>query len=233
MHDAGFDPTTAIEALLFDLDGTLVHTDPLHLVAMRDLLEREGVAIDEETFVTRVSGQPNETVGRFLFPERTAAEHRDFIARKEARFRELAGQLTPLAGVVAFIDRARADGLRIALVTNAPRSNVAHMLGTLGIADRFEIVIYGDEMERAKPDPLPYRLALEAFGLRPNQAIAFEDSLPGLAAAKGAGLFCVGVATSRSPDELRAAGADLAVADFEDAQILAFHDVRDWDRAIA
>ncbi|WP_294642201.1 HAD-IA family hydrolase [uncultured Aureimonas sp.] len=222
-----------IEALLFDLDGTLAHTDPLHLVAMRALLEDEGLAIDEATFVTRVSGQPNDAVGRYLFPDRSAEEHRDFIDRKEARFRDMAGDLAPLAGVVAFIDRARADGLRIALVTNAPRKNVAFMLETLGIADRFEIRIYGDELERGKPDPLPYRLALEAFGLTPHQAIAFEDSLPGLAAAKGAGLVCVGIATSRSVEELTAAGADFAVEDFTDASVVALHDRQNWNRTTA
>ncbi|WP_279482609.1 HAD-IA family hydrolase [Aureimonas sp. SK2] len=222
---------SAIEALLFDLDGTLVHTDPLHLVAMRAVLEMEGLAIDEETFAKRVSGQPNDEIGRHFFPDRTPAEHRAFVERKEARFRELAGELTPLAGVVAFIDRARADGLRIALVTNAPRANVKHMLGALGIANRFETVIYGDELERGKPDPLPYCMALDAFGLRADQALAFEDSLPGLTAAKRAGLFCVGVATSRSPDDLRAAGADLVVADFEDAEIVALHDTSNWRRA--
>ncbi|RIY01934.1 HAD family phosphatase [Aureimonas flava] len=215
-----------IEALLFDLDGTLVHTDPLHFLAMRGLLEAEGVAIDDATFQAHVSGQPNEAIGRHFFPERGPAEHRAFIERKEARFRELAGALVPLAGVVAFIDRARAEGLRVALVTNAPRANVSHMLEAIGLADRFETVIYGDELARGKPDPLPYRLALEAFGLAPDRAVAFEDSPPGLAAAKGAGLFCVGIATSRSPEALRAAGADLAVADFEDASLRALPMVR-------
>lgn len=215
------DAPPSIEALLFDLDGTLVHTDPLHLVAMRGVLEEEGLAIDDAIFHAHVSGQPNDAIGRHFFPERSGTEHRAFIERKEARFRELAGTLSPLAGVTAFIDRARAHCLRIALVTNAPRINVAHMLEAIGLADRFEAIVYGDELERGKPDPLPYRRALEDFGLTPDRAIAFEDSLPGLTAAKAAGLFCVGITTSRSATELLAAGADLAAPDFEHAEVLA------------
>lgn len=208
-----------IEALLFDLDGTLTHSDPIHLRAIQHLLAAEGRMIDEEGFRTHVSGRSNAEIGLRLFPERTVGDHAALLARKEALFRQFAADLAPLAGAVELLAAARAAGLRIALVTNAPRENVDHMLSAIGATGCFDTVVHGDEMARPKPDPLPYLTGLARLGAQADAALAFEDSPPGIRAAKAAGLFTVGLATSRTEAELVAAGADLVVADYRDARL--------------
>jgi len=204
----------SIRGLLFDLDGTLAVTDPLHYQAWRATLLEHDVAIDEAAYQARICGRQNPAIVRGLLPALPDAEARALIDRKEARFRAAATALTPLPGLYALLDLARARALRLGLVTNAPRENAAHMLAALGLAGAFESVVLGDEVAIGKPDPTPYRVALEALGLDAAEAIAFEDSPSGIRSSRGAGIPTVGVLSTHPPEELLAAGAALVVPDF-------------------
>jgi beta-phosphoglucomutase-like phosphatase (HAD superfamily) len=89
------------------------------------------------------------------------------------------------------------------------------------LAARFEHVLVAEELARPKPDPLPYLTGLLRLEALASEALAFEDSLPGVAAASGAGIFTVGVATTQTPERLLAAGAKLVVKDFDDPALWA------------
>jgi len=210
-----------LKALLFDLDGTLTDTDKIHLLAVQQLLREEGRIFTEQEFKLHASGRANADMCRYLFPERTIAEHEDFANRKEALFRELSPQLAPLTGLGRLLDHAEAQGLGMAVVTNAPRANAEHMLTALNLHQRLPIVVVAEELPRAKPDPLPYLTGLERLGAPAPAALAFEDSVPGLTAAVRAGIFTVGLATSQTPQTLLAAGANLVIEDFDDPQLWA------------
>jgi beta-phosphoglucomutase len=205
-----------LKALIFDMDGTLVHSDPTHLEAFAEILEPEGVVINEELYRSSIIGRTNDAIFASLLPHRTVAEHEDFADRKEAAFRRRALDLKPLDGLLDLLDWAEARSIRIALVTNAPVLNATHMLDVLGIAERFSVKITIEEVERGKPDPLPYLTALERLGLGPEEAVAFEDSPSGMRAAKGAGLYSFGVLTGLSADEMTALGADRTIETFRD-----------------
>ena len=211
-----------LNALLFDLDGTLTDTDTLHLLALQQLLlEEDDRVFTQEEFEAHVSGQANANMCRYLFPERTVAEHEAFAERKEVRFRRLSPQLTPMPGLVRLLDFAQAQSIGVCVVTNAPRANAEHMLSVLGLRQRFNTVLVAEELPRAKPDPLPYLTGLECLQAPATQAMAFEDSVPGLTAAVNAGIFTVGLATSQSRETLLRAGAHLVVDDFNDPQLWA------------
>ncbi|MNF74467.1 Phosphorylated carbohydrates phosphatase [compost metagenome] len=210
-----------LEALLFDLDGTLTDTDKLHLLAMQQLLLEEGRVLTEAEFDAHVSGRANADLCRYLFPERSLAEHQVFADRKEARFRALSPTLQPAAGLIRLLEHAEQTGIGMAVVTNAPRANAVHMLSAMGLGERFKHVLVAEELPRAKPDPLPYLTGLQCLQARASHALAFEDSVPGVTAASRAGIFTVGLSTSQAPEALLAAGAQLVVADFEDPQLWA------------
>lgn len=210
---------TNLKAFLFDLDGTLTHTDPIHLRAFQHLLAEDGLTLDDAGFLEHVSGRANADIGARLFPHRHANHHPDLLRRKEALFREMASDLRPLAGVLDFIEAVRHGDRRLALVTNAPRENAVHILSAIGAGDRFDTIVCGDELPRSKPDPLPYLTALEALGVRADQAVAFEDSPPGVRAAVTAGIRTIGIATTRSENELLTAGAAMVVADYHDLRL--------------
>jgi beta-phosphoglucomutase len=205
-----------LKALIFDMDGTLVHSDPVHLKAFAEILGPEGVAIDEDVYRTSIIGHTNESIFATLLPHLPIEEHEAYAERKEAAFRRLALELKPLEGLLDLFSWAEARGIGIALVTNAPLLNATHVLDVLGIADRFQVTITIDQVERGKPDPLPYLTALQRLGIGADEAVAFEDSPSGMRAAKAAGLFSFGVLTGLSAAELTRIGADRTIETFRD-----------------
>jgi HAD superfamily hydrolase (TIGR01509 family) len=206
-------------ALLFDLDGTLVDTDALHLTAFQSVLAAHGINLTKTEYVEKIMGSSNALIGAAFLPHLPPAEREAILATKEAAFRDMLGALEPASGVAALLDYAEAEGLRCAVVTNAPRANATVVLKALGLAGRLPIQIIGSELARAKPDPLPYLTALERTGAVASRSVAFEDSLSGLRAAVGAGLAVVGLTTTLDETTLLRAGATLAVADFTDRRI--------------
>jgi beta-phosphoglucomutase len=203
-----------LRALLLDLDGTLVHTNPVHLEAWRDTLGPHGLHIDQAYYVERISGRRNHDIVRELFPGISDADNLEIRRRKEARFRDLAVDLVPLAGAPELLAWARAHDVLSALVTNAPRANAEVVLRRAGLEGRLDAIVLAEDAGAGKPDPAPYRLALARLGATPATALAFEDSPTGVIAAAAAGVRVVGLATSHAVQELARCGADPIVADF-------------------
>lgn len=203
-------------ALLFDLDGTLVDTDRLHVAAFSRVLAEIGAPpLSADDYKTRVMGFSNPEIAAFLFPGRPDAEA--LTARKEALFRAgLAAAIEPVVGVHAVLDWAAEAGARTAVVTNAPRANARAMLAAAGLADRLTELVIGEECPRSKPDPFPYQEAMRRLGATPATSVAFEDSRSGLRAARGSGARVFGLTTGLPAAELLRAGAHHAISDFND-----------------
>ena len=201
-------------ALLFDLDGTLLKSDPLHMQVFSDMFAERGMTLTEEYYARRIHGRHNSESFPELFPGEDPVALAD---EKEARFRDmLSGGFPPMPGATALLDRAAREGWGLAVVTNAPRLNALHMLRAIGVEQRFGTLVIGDECARAKPDPMPYQQAMKGLGVTPNHAVAFEDSGSGLRAARSSGAFTVGVRSAEDDFALRNKGAQITIEDFED-----------------
>lgn len=208
-------------ALLFDLDGTMLDTDHLHLAAYNTLLAPHARTIGLDYYKSRIMGFPNDDIMDGLFPGMARARQQALSEEKEALFRGLLRQLTPTAGLAELLAWAERHAVPAAVVTNAPRANAMRMLDGLGLGTRFPVVVIGDELARGKPDPLPYLTALAQLGVGPSDALAFEDSLAGVRAAAGAGIATFGMLTALPEATLRAAGACAVLRDFRDPGLLA------------
>ncbi|EGH29811.1 HAD family hydrolase [Pseudomonas syringae] len=204
----------ALCALLFDLDGTLIDTDELHLNAYNQLLARWGRSMDIGYYKAHVMGFPDDMIFGGLFPDTPTAQYASMAAEKEAMFRAQLVETIPVAGALRILDHAQETGLRTAVVTNAPRENAMAMLTGLGILDRFETIVIGGELARGKPHPMPYLTALELLGVTADQALAFEDSLAGVQSASAAGIHTFGMLSGLDEGQLRAAGARDIIRDF-------------------
>jgi len=201
-------------ALLFDLDGTLAETDSLHLPTWVDTLRPYGIEMDEEFYRERISGRSTPKIVEDLLPYLSTEEGRMLADAKEASFRERAVELEPLPGLLAFMREAKSRGLSLALVTNAPAQNVESILLALELEVFFDEVVLSDDVGPVKPDPAPYRAALERLGIAPEEAVAFEDSTSGLASSVAAGIPTVGIASTQEPETLEEAGAFMVARDF-------------------
>ncbi|RTE89713.1 MULTISPECIES: HAD-IA family hydrolase [Bradyrhizobium] len=209
-------------ALLFDIDGTLANTDPLHLKAFNQVLGPRGHVFDHARFSRELQGFANVSIGDRFLPDETPARRAAILAEKEEIFRTLvAGQVEPLPGLLALLDRADAAGVPMVAVTNAPRLNAELLLSGLGIAERFKAIVIGDELPYGKPHPLPYQEGLRFVGASAESSIAFEDSRSGVQSAAAAGIPTIGIRTSLSHDDLVGAGAVASASAFDDPDLLA------------
>ncbi|MDT9675903.1 HAD-IA family hydrolase [Pseudomonas sp. JV414] len=208
-----------ISALLFDLDGTLIDTDELHLNAYNQLLARWDRSMDISYYKANVMGFPDDMIFGGLFPDMPVEQYAALAAEKETMFRDQLGETHPVPGVLRILDYADAANIPVAVVTNAPRENAAAMLSGMGIANRFKTLVIGGELARGKPHPMPYLTALEILGVEAGDAIAFEDSLAGVQSASAAGIHTFGMLAGLRENQLREAGAQSIIRDFNDAAL--------------
>jgi len=210
-----------LSALLFDLDGTMADTDPIHYQVWQAVMREFGREIDPPFYRAHFSGRLNGEIIADLLPWLTLEESDRLGQRKEAMFRDrAAAQIQPMPGLIDLLDWSDQHHLKRAVVTNAPRENAEFMLQMLGVRGRFSTVVLGEELPEGKPAPLPYQTAAAALAVLPTQAIAFEDSHSGVRSAVSAGIYTIAVASTHPPADLVTWGASLVIDDFTDAQLL-------------
>jgi HAD superfamily hydrolase (TIGR01509 family) len=216
----------ALEAVIFDVDGTIADTERHgHRVAFNLAFERSGLPYrwGEEEYgrLLETPGGEHRLKGYLtaegLTEERAAALARDLHRLKQAIFLDLMRQgAAPLrAGIDRLLDELAAAAIRVAVATTAGRTWVGELLTTLlgaGRAARFEAVVTGEDVVMRKPDPEVYLIALDRLGCAAASTVAIEDSEVGVAAARGAGLACLAVRNGYTLDHDFAL-ADLVVED--------------------
>ncbi len=209
-----------LQALLFDLDGTLANTDPIHFQTWQDILRDYGLEFDHAFYQTHFSGRLNAAIVKDLLPYLSLEAGKQLGDDKEAEYRRRAAkELKPLAGLLELLEWANQKQLKQAVVTNAPKDNAQFMLQVLSLDNHFATVVLAEELEKGKPDPMPYQVGLELLDVSPVSAVAFEDSLTGVRSAVGAGILTIGVATTHEPEALMASGAKLVVNDLTDPKL--------------
>ena len=204
-------------ALIFDMDGVIVHSTPLHTEAWQRYLRRHGIDVPREKIEAEMLGRHNDEIVEIFFGPGLPREERfRHGAEKEKLYRELMRPrleeyLVP--GVRQFLARNAARPL--ALASNAEPANVEFILAESGLRPYFRVVLDGHQVENPKPDPEIYLLAARLLHVRPADCIVFEDSETGVRAAKSAGAAVVGLTTTTD----RLADCDLVIADFRDPQL--------------
>lgn len=203
----------ALRAAVFDFDGVIVDSEPLHYRSLHDALAEDGVAITREEYWSIYLAYDDrgairralEHHGQPAAPGRIEA----IVERKVARFAELIPEIPVFAGAPELV-RALAAELPVAIASGARHEEIEQILGGLGLRDAFSAIVGAEDAPRTKPDPAPYQraaqlLAARAGGLACAECVAFEDSLPGIASALGAGMRVVGVTNSYPAPKLQSA----------------------------
>ncbi|CAN1256953.1 Haloacid dehalogenase-like hydrolase domain-containing protein Sgpp, partial [Linum perenne] len=212
-----------IEAVLFDVDGTLCDTDPIHHRSYIQLLQEinynNGVPVTEEFFIKNIAGKHNEETARFLFPDDLPRGIK-FMLDKEALFRKMAAEHIPaVEGLYKVTKWIEERGLKRAAVTNAPKANADLMISKLGLTDFFQAVILGDDCEHAKPHPEAYLKALEVLNVSKDHTFVFEDSVSGIKAGVAAGLPVIGISMRNPEDMLMTAKPTFLIKNYSDPKL--------------
>jgi beta-phosphoglucomutase len=203
----------ALRAAVFDFDGVLVDSEPLHFRSLRDALRPEGVEITEEDYRERLLAYDDREAIRIALEHHgesaDPARRQRIEARKVDNFARLIPEVPVFDGARDLV-RALEAQMPLAIASGARHDEVDAILRGVGLRDAFLAIVGAEDAERTKPDPSPYleaarRLAARTPGLAPAECVAFEDSMAGIAAALGAGMKVVGVAHSYPAEKLRAA----------------------------
>lgn len=204
--------------VVFDLDGTLTDNMAWHAEAFVLFLKRHGLPELTMAMRERIDGKRNSEIFPILFErELTPEEISAYAEEKESAYREISRErLEPTAGAITLIECLSARGIGVALATSAPQKNVEHTLNAIGLADRIAVIARSDDVPRGKPFPDVFLHAARELGVAPQRCLAFEDAPVGVAAARGAGMRCVAIATTFSAETLAASEAppDAVYSDF-------------------
>lgn len=183
-----------IEAVLFDMDGLLVDSEPHALATWREVMARRGVQLDQATIDAmlglRLANTSRMLLDRFNLPgdpEALGAE------KSRLQLERLDGNVPAMPGVVDLIDAVDARGLKRALASSGTRRYIEAVLRSVGLAARFTTVVTGDDVSNGKPAPDAFLLAARRLNVSAEACLVLEDAPNGVAAAKAAGMRCVAI----------------------------------------
>ena len=197
------------KAILFDMDGVIVDSEPLHVAAFQAALKRYGHSLTDEQYKQHFAGRTDEAGFKQYF---------DFIGEKvdlpvimdekASAYLELAAdQLVPYPGVIEFIRDLASRNILLALVTGSLRAEAEIVLKAFGISEFFSVVVAAEDITHSKPNPEGYLKAANALNTNPTDCVVIEDAPSGVKAANAAGIRCLAVTTTHASEELKDAAA--------------------------
>lgn len=192
-------------AVIFDMDGVIVDSNPFHKIAIDQFCRKYNLRLSEEKLTTKVWGRQNKDWIPAVFnKELDAGLLNEYALEKEKLFRELYEKdIKPLEGLETFLKTLERLEIPKAIATSAPMENVDFVLEKTGLRKYFQALLDESFVSKGKPDPEIYIKTAEALQYDPNDCIVFEDSLSGIQSGLQAGCKVVGVLTTHSPEELK------------------------------
>ena len=210
----------ALRAIVFDFDGVLANSEPLHFAAFRDVLASSGLTLTEHDYYARYLGFDDVGVFKAVGADQrrsfAARDVADLVADKALRLEELERDIPVLFTGAADAIRRAAAAVPIAIASGALGPEIRRVLKRAELLEHFSAIVSAEDTPASKPAPDPYVRAVALLAetmspqLRPDECVAIEDSRWGLESARAAGLRTVGVTSSYDANELRP-GADLVI----------------------
>ncbi|WP_302610224.1 HAD family phosphatase [uncultured Mitsuokella sp.] len=197
-------------AFIFDMDGVILDSEPIHSRVKMDTFHHFHLPFDEADLIHYMGRTSNEIFGEVIAKEgRKDLAVEDLVRYKHEHYLEVlqSGAIEPIEGAVALIKRLYEEGIPLALATSSWEKVMETVLDAFKIRPYFRSVISGSTLPKSKPDPAIYLLSAERLGVTPASCMVLEDTAAGVLAAKRAGMYCIGF---RSP---HSGAQDLSLAD--------------------
>jgi beta-phosphoglucomutase len=204
-----------LQAVIFDMDGVIVDSHPIHKKAWRRFLDSVGKEVQEEDLDFILDGRKKEDILRHFLGDLSSEEIHRLGHEKELLFREEErAELRPVEGVEQLLDGLAQAKIKLGVASSGSDSRVNFVLRQLHLLEYFSAIVAGDEVSTGKPDPAIFRLTSQKLDVAPEQILVFEDSVSGVKAATAAGMRCVGLAEAKRAESLLEAGADHVIDHF-------------------
>ncbi len=177
-----------ILAVIFDMDGLMVDSEPLQRIAMNRVLARYGVDLSEADWREQVGKKTHEIVDDLKLRRGFEADTDAIVAEKGAAFRQMIDRLQPMPGLDHALDVCQAAGVKLAVASGSPLDDIRRVLAALDLTDTFPVVVSGQEVHAGKPDPAIFIEAARRLGVAAVDCLVLEDAVYGVQAAKSAGM---------------------------------------------
>ena len=206
--------------MIFDLDGVIIDSEPLHKRAWKAVFEEKGIFLKDEEMAESIGTTDHSLLKKIIRENDLEPDFRKWYEKKRERYRTLLrNNLKVFPGATSLIKKLSRK-YSLALASSAWLENIRFVLNRLELIKYFKVIIGRDDVENHKPNPDIYLLTAERLGLPCDKCVVIEDSLVGIRAAKKAGMKCIAVSHSFSPQRLKE--ADLVVDSLEDKAIIEF-----------
>ena len=199
------------QALLFDFNGTLSDDEHIQCEIYREIFAEAGRPLGEAEYFARLAGLSDPEIVRTWLGE----ERPELVAERASRYQARAADGSTVGPSTREAVRYAATRAQLAVVSGAARVEIESVLAAAELTPFVSFVVAAEDVAAGKPDPAGYRRALELLDRRPDEAVAFEDSETGVAAAKTAGLYCVAVEGTATVDRLGAADEIVGAVDVD------------------
>lgn len=206
-----------LKAAIFDLDGVIVDTVPLHFKAWKKMFSDYGKEFTFEDYKEKVDGIPRTSGARAILTDLSEEELAQAAEKKQNYFLGFLEQegIKVYASTLKLINQLKEAKVKVAVISSS--KNCLPILKKVGIDKLFEIIITGHDIKKGKPDPQVFLLACQKLGMQPEECIVFEDAVLGVEAAKRGNFSCVGIDRYHHPSRL--AQADLVVSDLSELDL--------------
>lgn len=210
--------TVPFQAALFDMDGVIVDNHIYHVRSWAEFCRTKNIPFDESTFRTKYFGKnTRDTFNGLLDYPLTEEQINTLGEEKEKIYREIyKDDITPVDGLIPFLISLKEAGIKTAVATSAPTSNLNFTLDALKIRHLFDVVVDASMVSKGKPDPEIYLKAAKLIDIPPSNCVVFEDSISGIKSGQNAGMRVIGLVTTHTRNELPLA---LAINNFTEISI--------------
>ncbi|MEZ4875893.1 MAG: HAD family phosphatase [Flavobacteriaceae bacterium] len=216
-----------LKAVLFDMDGVIVDTEPLHRKSYFQMFSEMQLDVSEALYTSFTGQSTIEICTTLVEAFHLSATPQTLVASKRKHFKHLFendDSLELLPGVLELIQDYHRNGLTLVLASSASMENINRIFDRFDLHRYFTAKLSGADLKKSKPHPEIFEKAAQAAGYAPHECLVIEDSTNGIAAAKAAGIFCVGYNSLHSKDQ-DYSQADVVVGDFGE---LGFEQLKNW-----
>jgi beta-phosphoglucomutase len=206
-----------IKGAIFDLDGVIVDTVPLHFSAWKKMFESYGHSFTMQDYLAKVDGKPRLAGAASVLTELSPAQIKEAGDKKQRYYLELldSGKVRIFQSSVKLIQELKSRGIKLAAASSS--KNAVRILKKIGLYETFAVNVSGSDFKKGKPDPEIFLTAAQRLGVKPAESVVFEDAKSGVQAALNGGFFCVAIDRHGHPESL--AGAQRLVKDLSEINV--------------